>query len=431
MSETKQVKVFKGLIIDTPTSNQIRFRDSFIGVENGSIIFIENTLPKQYSENDVIVLKSGEFLFPGLIDCHLHAPQYAFIGTAFGKPLLEWLEATVHKFEPKCADKNYAEKLYNQVVRKTLQNGTTTASYFGTIHTDSDIILANICEKRHQRAFIGKVNQDQMFPDNLKESTDKSIQETIRFIESFKGYHFVKPIITPRFAVSCTRDLMKKLGQLAQERDVFLQTHLSESPGECDLIKSMYPECKNYTDVYEQYECLTDKTLLAHSIHLSDEEMDVIKKHESSLIHCPNANLTMKSGFCPVKKALGKGIKMGMGTDISGGFSASILDSMRLGLIVGNINDIVNKTEPVSLSEIIYLATNGGAHCLNMQDQIGSFEVGKKFDALRVDLNANDSPIDLFEWNSNEQMVERFILQGDSRVIKEVYVEGSLVDTSI
>ncbi|KAL7719058.1 Guanine deaminase [Entamoeba marina] len=424
--------IFNGHIIDAPSPDQLRIRNAYIGVENGVISFVKEDLNKNdYPTARFTELTSGQFIIPGLVDCHLHAAQYAFIATAFGKPLLEWLEATVHKYEPKCASVTYASSLYEKIVRKTLQNGTTTACYFGTIHVDATVQLAHICERRRQRAFVGKVNQDQMFPDELKEDTTVSIEETNQFIKKIQGLKYVKPVITPRFAVSCTRDLMKQLGDLAKEKDVLIQTHLSESVNECELIGSMYPECTNYTNVYDKYNLLGNNTILAHSIHLSDDELTVIKETRSSVIHCPNANLTMKSGVCQVKNLLEKKVKIGLGTDVSGGHSASMVDAMRMAMLVGNINAFEKNNCSISLSEVLYLATLGGAECLGLKESIGSFDSGKQFDALVIDCNSADSPIDVFEWNAIEDLFGRFILQGDSRNIRDVYVDGQLVDTSI
>ena len=426
------VKIFKGRLIDAPTPKSLRIRDNtYIGVNNNTIIFISETLPSEYLNQEVTELSSSEFLLPGFIDCHAHPPQYPFIGTAFGKPLLEWLKATVHNFEPKYKDTNYATEIYNKFIKKSIENGTVAGSYFATIHTDSSRILADICEKYHFNALIGKVNQDMNFPDNLRENTEESVKDTLEFIEMLKNYQFVKPVITPRFAVSCTRKLMTKLGDIANEKDLFLQTHLSESVNECELINEMYPECDNYTDVYKKYHCLTSKTLLAHSIHLSEEELKEIKSAGASLVHCPNANLVMKSGFCLVKKALENDVNICMGSDVSGGCSVSMVEAMKLALIVGNINNMVKASDDtLSLSEVLYLATAGGAKCLQM-DNLGSLDVGKRFDCVRVDLNSKDSPVDLFEWNTKEQYLERFILQGDSRNIVQVYIDGEIVSNKL
>ena len=426
-------KIFRGRLIDAPTPKELRIRDNtYIGVKDNIIEFISETLPEEHKDKEVVQLGNGEFILPGFVDCHAHPPQYPFIGTAFGLPLLDWLKATVHNFEPKYADTEYAKKIYSKFMKKTIENGTVAGSYFATIHKDSSLILADICEQYHFKALIGKVNQDMNFPDCLRENTEESMKDTLAFIETMKTHKHVQPILTPRFAVSCTRNLMKQLGDLANEKDIFLQTHLSESVNECDLIGEMYPECDNYTDVYKKYNCLTNKTLLAHSIHLSDDELKVIKSAGSALVHCPNANLVMKSGFCPVKKALAQDVKVCMGSDVSGGCSVSMVEAMKLALIVGNINNIIKASDvTLTLAEVVYLATAGGAKCLHMDDEIGSIDVGKRFDCIRVDLESKDSPIDLFEWNTNEQMVERFILQGDSRNIVQVFIDGQIVSNKL
>ncbi|ELP90357.1 guanine deaminase, putative [Entamoeba invadens IP1] len=419
------------MFVDAPYAGHLHIQNIYLAVDStGIITYTGDTLPPNTHTENVIEIPKGKFFLPGFIDCHIHAPQYATVATQFGKPLMEWLEASAFPAERKCKEESLARDLYTKVVLKTLQNGTTTASYFGTIFNSTDLILADVCETNHQRAFVGKVCQDKMIPNDLCEVTEDSIVDAETFVDTVlsKNYKYVRPIVTPRFAVSCSLELMSQLSALASKKDIFIQTHLSENTQECELIAEMYPDCKNYTDVYEKVGCLTSKTLLAHSIHLSDDEIEVIKNHESCLIHCPVANLSMKSGFFRFKKLYQMGVKIGMGTDVAGGYSPSMIEVMKMAMLVGNISSITNNDAQIDFGDVLYMATMGGAKCLNLDKQIGSFENGKKFDALLIDLTKDNTNIDLFDWNTQEDMVERFILQGDSRNIAQVYVDGTQIE---
>ncbi|KAL0607127.1 LOW QUALITY PROTEIN: Guanine deaminase [Plecturocebus cupreus] len=267
-----------------------------------TIVFLEEASQQEklakewcFKPCEIRELSHHEFFMPGLVDTHTHASQYSFSGSSVDLPLLDWLTKYTFPTEHRFQNIDFAEEVYTRVVRRTLKNGTTTACYFGTIHTDSSLLLAEITDKFGQRAFVGKVCMDlnDTFPE-YKETTEESIKETERFVSEMlqRNYSRVKPIVTPRFPLSCSETLMSELGNIAKTRDLHIQSHISENRDEVEAVKNLYPNYKNYTDVYDKNNLLTNKTVMAHGCYLSTEELNVFHERGVSIAHCPNSNLS-------------------------------------------------------------------------------------------------------------------------------------------
>ncbi|XP_077792081.1 guanine deaminase isoform X2 [Podarcis muralis] len=344
-----------------------------LGVDqSGKIAFLEpaeeqEKLAKKwgFKASDIRELSNNEFFMPGLVDAHIHAPQYSFAGTRIDLPLLQWLKEYTYPTEAKFKDNDFVEEVYTRVVRRTLKNGTTTACYFGTIHTDASLLLADIIDKFGQRAFVGKVCMDinESF-EEYKETTTESIKETERFVRGVldKKYPRVHPIVTPRFGPSCTEGLLNSLGKLAKIHDLHVQSHISESEGEMKLVEKLFPTYQNYTELYDKNNLLTNKTIMAHGCHLSDEELQVFNLKGAAIVHCPNSNISLCSGLLNARKVLKHRVKLGLGTDVAGGYSASMLDAIRKAIMVSNIIHINKEDETcLTLKEVFQLATLGGS----------------------------------------------------------------------
>uniref|UniRef100_A0A2K6FEK5 Guanine deaminase n=1 Tax=Propithecus coquereli TaxID=379532 RepID=A0A2K6FEK5_PROCO len=442
--------IFRGTFVhSTWTCPMEVLRDHLLGVsDSGKIVFLEEAsqhekLAKEWSFKpcEIRELSHHEFFMPGLVDTHIHAPQYYFAGSNVDLPLLEWLIKYTFPVEQRFQSTDFAEEVYTRVVRRTLKNGTTTACYFGTIHTDSSLLLAEITDKFGQRAFVGKVCMDlnDTVPE-YKESTEESVKETERKLECLLSknmtqkniYSRVKPMVTPRFSLSCSETLMGELGNIAKTHDLHIQSHISENRDEIEAVKKLHPSYKNYTDVYDKNNLLTNKTVMAHGCYLSAEELNVFHERGASISHCPNSNLSLSSGLLNVLEVLKHEVKIGLGTDVAGGYSYSMLDAIRRAVMVSNIF-LINKINEKSLTikEVFRLATLGGSQALGLDSEIGNFEVGKEFDALLINPKASDSPIDLFYGDVvgdiSETVIQKFLYLGDDRNIEEVYVGGKQV----
>ena len=266
----------------------------------------------------------------------------------------------------------------------------------------------------------------------------------------------VESIITPRFAPSCTAECLTGLGELAKEHDLPIQTHIAENRQEIALVKDLFPACASYTDVYASHNLLTPRTVLGHAIHLSAHEQATVKQHEAGVAHCPVSNSYLSSGLCPVRKLLDMGIKVGLGTDVSGGWSPSVLVAAREALGVsrilasvedskaeaGNEKDDVEENKvnieklKLSVEEVLYLATMGGARCLGLEAKVGTFEVGKEFAAQLISCanwspntgaeeNEKDNPVELWGPESSwPEKLAKWVFCGDDRNVRKVWVKG-------
>ncbi|XP_057663639.1 guanine deaminase [Diorhabda carinulata] len=369
------------------------------------------------------VLKKSQILIPGLIDTHLHAPQYPNCGLGYDKPLLEWLNTYIYELEKQYVDLDFSRRVYKAVVRKTLSNGTTTACYYGCLFNESTNILVDTVVEYGQRALIGKINMTRLAPEEYLETPEDSIANTKKFVKYVfeKESDLVLPIITPRFALSVTMELMKELGQIAKLGDLHIQTHISENAEEVKLVESTYG--MPYAQVYDKANLLTRKTILGHGIYLSDEEIKLLVERGTAVSHCPDSNLCLKSGLCNVRKLLENGVKVGLGTDISGGASPSIIKAMKTCLDVSIAKSFhVTEVKPLNYEEVFYLATLGGSEALAMENKIGNFDVHKEFDALIIDMGINIE--DYFIGCDPREILQKFIYTGDDRNVASVYVAG-------
>ncbi|XP_015244653.1 PREDICTED: guanine deaminase [Cyprinodon variegatus] len=427
------------LVHSTPEEALQVLEDALLGVNSdGKIAFIERGEELQklsqifgFDPSAVTQLEQHEFLMPGMIDTHIHASQYSYSGTALDMPLLQWLNNYTFPVESRFKDLEFANKVYTQVVKRTLRNGTTTACYFATIHTDASLLLGQIANDFGQRALVGKVCMDRNdFVKHYKETSQESQDETYRFIKELlsKKYPLVKPVVTPRFAPSCTEALLAQLGAIAKNNNLHIQSHISENLEEVELVKQLFPKSGSYTDIYNKCNLLTDKTVMAHGCHLSDEELALFRETGAALSHCPNSNISLCSGVLDVRNVLNHKVKLGLGTDVAGGYSSSMLDAVRRALDSSKVLTIQDpKHKTLTFEEVFRLATLGGSQALSLDEQTGNFEVGKDFDALRVNVAAPGGPIDLIEDENPKVLLEKFLNLGDDRNIMEVFVAGRKV----
>lgn len=379
-------------------------------------------------------LKPNQFLMPGLVDTHCHAPQFFFTGTGLDLPLLEWLNKYTFPCESKFSDLDFSRKVYEKSVKTHLSCGTTTICYFGTIHLDATKLLVDIIEKSGMRGYVGKVCMDQNSPNWYQENTQKSLEDNKKFIEYVlsKQNPILKPVVTPRFAPTCSSKLMLSLAETSENYNIPVQTHLSENINEIKWVKELF-SCESYTKVYDTHGLINNRTVLAHCIHLDDDELDIIKNRNAGISHCPTSNTSLQSGIMPARKYLNKGLKIGLGTDVAGGFTPSIIHVIRECIGVSKLYKalIKNEDNPISLAEAFYLATIGGAQLLGLENKIGNFMEGKEFDALLIDfsqiINKNDDKYQLDDDYSLGEIFEKFIYLGDNRNIEEIYVKGTRI----
>ncbi|KAF7294810.1 hypothetical protein MIND_01018700 [Mycena indigotica] len=397
-----------------------------------------------YIDIEVVPLRLGEFLVPGFIDTHTHAPQVPNMGRVSKPPrrterflthvsgqqyeLLDWLEKITFPMESKFGDPEFARRTYSSVVRRIIDSGTTTCCYFGTIHLEGTKVLANIVHSLGQRAFVGKCNMDSNSPDHYIEPTveasisaTKSLVAHIERLPTFGTERLVHPILTPRFAITCSSPLLKELGKLASaDSSLRIQTHVSENPSEVTFTRSLFPQNASYTDIYASHGLLRSNTILAHAIHLTEDEISLVESSGAGISHCPTSNFHLKSGVAPIGRYLDHGIKVGLGTDVSGGYSPSIINAIQNASIASKVIAMEHRDEEqhsgslkgfqnkqLSMETLLYLATLGGAAVCDLDKSIGSFTPGKSFDALLVSVTVSHSRVGCFDTR------ESFVMASD------------------
>ena len=286
---------------------------------------------------------------------------------------------------------------------------------------------------------------DRMSPDYYRDaSVENCIGDTEKCIAHVKqidpGFELISPIITPRFAPSCTKEALAALGKLHRESGLPCQTHIAENKAECQLVGELFPECKSYTHVYDAAGLLTSKTVLAHAIHLSFEERALIKATGAKISHCPASNTALTSGTAKIRTMLDEGLTLGLGTDVSGGYTSSMLAEVREAIFVSRHVAMTDGEEAkLSVEEALYLATRGGAKVLGLEHRIGGFEVGMDWDAQMVsipmvdgtnDLDQEAGPTEIFGGESWDDKIAKWVYTGDDRNTKAVWVKGKLVHST-
>ncbi|KAI7782638.1 hypothetical protein LA080_013126 [Diaporthe eres] len=387
------------------------------------------------------------FFFPGFIDTHIHASQYPNAGI-FGKStLLDWLNTYTFPLEASLGrDRAKARRVYARCVARTLAHGTTCAAYFATVDVGATNLLADLCLEKGQRALVGRVCMDEPStcpPWYRDEDAAEGLARTRECVAHARKVdprgELVRPVVTPRFAPSCTAGSMAALGKLARDEGLAVQTHVSENKGEVELVASLFPGetagGRGYAGVYDAFGLLSERTILAHAIHLSEAEVALIAERGAKVSHCPCSNSAITSGAARVRWMLGKGVDIGLGTDVSGGYSPSVLDAARQAALVSrHVAMGGGEGDKLSVEEVLHLATRGGARCVGLEGVVGGFEVGMQWDAQLVALDAvgedgdgGEGNVDVFGWESWEEMVAKWLFNGDDRNTTKVWVKGRLV----
>jgi len=395
-------QIFTGTFVHTPSPDILSvLENAAVFVDrSGTIVHIDEdvSLPDARLNNDLeewsgaeIIFtrpRSNEFFFPGFVDTHIHASQYPNAGIFGQSSLLGWLEEYTFPLEASLMDRGKARRVYSRCIMRTLANGTTTAAYFATRSVESTNLLADLCLKSGQRAFVGRCCMDQNSPDYYRDADAvTSLKDTEACVQYCRRVDperkLVCPIVTPRFVPSCSAELLKGLGDLAKREQLPVQTHISENKAEVDWVKAMF--ASSYADVYDAAGLLHDRTILAHAVHLTDDEMELIRTRGAKISHCPVSNLALSSGCAKVKALMKKGIKVGLGTDMSGGYSPSILEAVRQATLVSRVVALTDGEDAkLSVNEALYLATKGGADVVGLEGKVGAFEVGMQWDAIMV-----------------------------------------------
>ena len=412
------VFALKGDIIYSKNLNELyEYKDSYVISENQKSVGVYKELPEQY-KNIKIYDYTGHLIIPGLVDLHLHAPQYQFIGINMDLELLDWLNTYTFPEEGKYVDIEYAKKAYDIFVNKLKYSATTRAVIFATIHKDATKYLFDKMEESGVVSYIGKVNQDRNSSDGLLETTENSIKDSLDVIEYSHKLVRTKYIVTPRFVPTCSDELLSELGKIAKNNNLKIQSHLSENLSEISWVKELVPNSKTYGDAYDMFGLLGDnnQSIMAHCVHLDNYDVDLLKQHGTFVAHCPSSNRNLSSGIAPIRKYIDDELNIGLATDVSGGSYISMFRAIEDCITASKMRSVlVDKNNKfVSFTESFYLATIGGGRFFG---KVGSFDKGYDFDALVLD--ESDNPTTLFDSLSLSQRLERFIYNPNLKLLKK------------
>lgn len=396
--------------------------NTYLVCEDGVCAGIFDTLPERYAALPLTDF-GDRLVLPGLIDLHVHAPQFAFRGLGMDMELLDWLNTYTFPEESKYAQLDYADRAYSQFVSHLRRSATTRAVCFATIHTPATELLMEKMEDSGLISYIGKVNMDRNSPDYLREdSAEASLEATEQWICAINSrFARTKPILTPRFIPSCSDALLNGLRALAEKYHLPVQSHLSENFGEIEWVKELCPNAKFYGDAYNRFGLFggDQPCIMAHCVHSSDEELELMKKNGVFIAHSPLSNTNLASGVAPVSKYLEYGLNVALASDVAGGDTENMFQVMAGAIRASKLRWrlLDQKVKPLTVDQAFYLATLGGGSFFG---KVGSFEDGYAFDAVVLDDSALDHPQEL----TLRARLERCIYLADERHIAAKFVAG-------
>lgn len=419
--------IIKGDFAFSKNQTELRtVKDGYLVCFNGICQGIFDTIPDQYRNLEILDY-SGKLIIPGMVDLHIHAPQFAFRGMHMDEELLDWLKKYTFVEEGKYEDSGYAYYAYSMFAGEMKKSATTRAAIFATMHRKATVILMDEMEKTGLVTYVGKINMDRDAPENiLDDSAEMSAYNTFGWIQETKDrYRRTKPILTPRFIPTCSNALLGELREIVHTYDIPVQSHLSENPGEVELVRQLMPDSEFYGDGYARFDLFGGhaKTIMAHCIYSVDKEAELMRDNGVYVAHCPSSNMNLSSGIAPIRKYLDMGIPVGLGSDVAAGESESIFNEIKKAIEVSKLyrRYIDETAKPLTFPESFYLATLSGGSFFG---KVGSFETGFEFDAIVLDDEKEPHPQCL----TIAERLERSVYLGtDKNRILAKFVQGEKI----
>lgn len=363
---------------------------------------------------------SGKLIVPGFVDCHVHFPQVDIVAS-YGEQLLDWLERYAYPAEMRFADAEYASATAALFLDLLLANGTTTACVFATVHPQSADALFAAAHERGMRLIAGKVLMDRNCPAALQDDPEAGYGDSLALVERWHGKGRLGYAITPRFALTSSEEQLAAAGRLAREYpDVWIHTHLAENGREIRAVARQFPWSTSYLDVYEQFGLLRERSLFAHCLHLSRDDVDRLGRAGGSAAFCPTSNLFLGSGLFDLRALRDAAVRVGLGTDVGAGTSLSLLSTAAEAYKVLQL-----KGQSLPPAQALYLTTLGAARALRLDQHIGNFLPGKEADFVVLDTAA--TPLSAHRTGLAETLAERLFalfMLGDDRHVHSTWLQG-------
>lgn len=404
--------------------NHLYLEDGAILIEDGRILAVDD-YAKLARPGLPEIDHRPHLILPGFIDTHIHFPQVQVIAS-WGAQLLDWLNTYTFPEETRFAQQGHAPAMADAFLNLLTAHGTTTAVAFCSVHPQSAEALFTAAHARNMAMVAGKVMMDRNAPPEVLDTPQQGYDDSKALIARWHGKGRQRYAITPRFAITSTPEQMEMAGQLVREHpDCHIQTHLSENRDEIDFTLSLYPQARDYLDIYESYGLLGDRILLGHSIHLEPREIARMAETGSHPVFCPTSNLFLGSGLFDEAGLRAAGITSGIATDVGGGTSYSMLQTLNEGYKILQL-----RGQKLTALSAFHWITRGNAKVLGMEDQIGTLAPGSMADLVVLDSRA--TPAMALRSDRAETLAEElFILQimGDDRSIAQTYVAGVAMKT--
>jgi guanine deaminase len=409
---------------NSPKQDYVYIEDGILVTRNSKIEFIgeyNNNINQYLNVN--LHDYSGQLLLPGFIDSHLHFPQTEMLAS-FGEQLLDWLTDYTFPVERKFADSQYARHIAKIFIKQLHRHGTTTGMVYSSVHKQAADALFQEASSYNMLLIAGKVCMDRHCPDWLQDTPKSAQQDSADLIDKWHNNGRLKYAITPRFAPTSSAKQLHALGELAQQYpDVFIQTHLSENHNEIAWVKELFPERKNYLDVYDHYGLLRKGAVLGHSIHLDEIEWQRLQETQASIAFCPSSNLFLGSGLFDLAKAEQHHIPVMLATDVGGGTSFSMLKTMGEAYKICQLKG--NQMDPM---HGLYLMTQGAAVGLGLENEIGNLNPGTDADFVIINPEFDELSALRFESHRTPQdIIFALSMLADDRAIMATYVAGKAV----
>ncbi len=420
-------RLIKGQIISfgqTPQDIRHEMKGAVAVGDDGTILWTgpQPLLPQAFRQSPVDDY-SGKLVMPGLIDAHIHFPQYRMLA-APGKDLLDWLNRFAFPEESRYGDRDYAARAAEIFLDRLAQHGTTSALAFCSVHKQCADTLFAAAERRNMALITGKTMMDCNAIPAVQDDPETGARESEELYRHWHGKGRLRYAVTPRFAVTSSEAQLHLAGELLTSLDgALMQTHLSESPGEIARVKQLFPNAIDYTDVYDRYGLLGPRSLFAHGIHLSERECGRLSESGSTVIHCPTSNTFLGSGLMPMAHLRQAPVHIGIATDVGGGTGYSMLATLGEAYKV----QMLTGYKPTAF-ELFHMATRGNAERLGVAHETGSLDVGKFADLVVLDPEATPVLASRHEIShSLEDVLFSLAILGDDRTVHATYIAGKKV----
>ncbi|RAQ40523.1 guanine deaminase [Arthrospira sp. O9.13F] len=414
----------------SPTESYRYLEDGLLIVEDGKIKAFGSYdhIRTDYPEIEIIDY-SQRLIIPGFVDTHVHYPQTEIIAS-YGEQLLQWLEKYAFPGEQRFKDPSHAREVAGFFFDELARNGTTTAVVMTTVFPESTRVFFEEAQSRNIRAIAGQVMMDRNAPESLLDNPETAYHNNKDLIKEWHHRGRLCYTITPRFAITSTPEQLEVAGQLKREfPDVYVHTHLSENQEELVTVSQLFPDCKDYLEVYEKAGLVGDRSIFAHGIYLSNSEFKRLSEAGSAIAFCPTSNMFIGSGLFNLKEAKSPAhpIAVGLASDVGAGTSFSMLKTMSAAYKVTQL-----QKQTLSPLPAFYLATLGGAKAIHLDSYIGNFQIGKESDFIV--LNWQATPLMAFRHPQHSiESVEKLneilfslMILGDDRSIDATYIGGNL-----